>query len=267
MNVFVRWTVVGTLASTGFLQLTMIIAQAVGTGTEAGMYAAALTLATPASMLARSFSLVLFPSMARATGRNDLAGVRRQADLATRGLVVIMGGLFGALILLSAPIVDLAYGRRYADAVDILPVLLAASLLVTLNVAAVNSLSATTSSGVRIPAMLSIVGMAVGLVGMFALIPSLGVLGVAWSYLAGTAVIGFGPIVVLWRRDRMRWGGLWTRFAAGAIVVVVLIWIEDRLGWGYWGDAAATAVFAVIWLLLVRRDLGSLVALKPTARH
>ncbi len=266
MNGFTAWTLVGTLASTGFLQLTMIIAQGVGHGTEAGMYAAALTLATPTSMLARSLSLVLFPAMAHATGRGDLAAVRRQTDLATRGLVVVMGGAFAALILNSQLIIDLFWGARYADAVGILPILLIASLLVTLNVGAVNSLSTTTSSGVRIPALLSVVGMAVGLTTMALLIPRLGVTGVAWGYLAGTVVTGFGPIVFIWVQDRMPWGGLWLRAALGAIALVLISIGRDGLGWGLAGDVLATVAFALVWAALMWPYLGMLNSVrKPTA--
>lgn len=265
MNGFTAWTVVGTLASTGFLQLTMLVAQAVGTGNASGMYAAALTLATPASMLARSFSLLLFPSMAKATGRKDLDSVRRQTDLSTRGLVVVMGAVFGSLILFSAPIIRVVYGQKFADAGDILPILLAASLLVTLNVGAVNSLSSSTRSGVRIPALLSAIGMVVGLIAMAALIPTLGVNGVAWAYLIGTSVIGFGPLVVVWRRSSMVWAALWLRFACGVVVVLALIFAVDHIGWGYFGDAAAVIVFLAVWLLLMRPHLRVLNSVRKPA--
>lgn len=267
INGFTAWTVVGTLASTGFLQLTMIIAQGVGHGTQAGMYAAALTLATPASMLARSFSLVLFPAMATAVGRGDAAGVRHQTDLATHGLVVVMGGVFAVLILLSQPLVDLFWGAAYADAVHILPILLTASLLVTLNVGAVNALGTTTRSGVRIPALLSVLGLALGLISMFVLIPRLGITGVAWGYLIGTLITGLGPITVVWRTERMHWLPLWLKAAIGAVAVVVLSLARDRLDIGYWGDAAATIVFAAVWFLLMRQYLSVLNSLRKPSSH
>jgi len=255
MNHFIRWTVVGTLAAAGFLQLTMVIAHGVGTGVEAGMYAAALTLATPASMLARSFSLVLFPAMAQAAGRDDLAGVRRQTNLATQGLVAVMGAIFGALILLSDPLIAIAYGSRYAEAGEILPILLTASLFVSMNVAAVNALSAATASGVRIPSLLSLLGVGIGILGMVVLIPDYGVIGVAWSYLAGTVVTGFGPIIFVWRQERMLWTGLWLRFLGGGAAVTLLYLAKDALPWGYLGDAVSVIVFLAVWILLMRPQL------------
>ncbi len=93
-----RWTassllaVVGTLASAGFLQLSNVLARAANSPHDAGLYAAALSLATPASLLSRSFSLVLFPSMSEAHGRDDQASLRAQTDLGTRALVLVMVG-------------------------------------------------------------------------------------------------------------------------------------------------------------------------------
>lgn len=267
INSFTAWTVIGTLASTGFLQLTMVVAHAVGPGNASGMYAAALTLATPASMLARSFSLLLFPSMAKATGQSDFESVRRQTDLATRALIVVMGAIFGTIALLSAPIVRVVYGQKYADAATILPILLVAALLVTLNVGAVNALSTSTSTGVRIPAILSVAGMVLGLVAMVVLIPLTGVIGVAWSYLVGTAIIGFGPIVVVWRQEGLRWSGLWLRFLVGALVAVLLAVAAKALEWGYLGDILATAAFLLVWGGLMYPDLGVLNSVRKPARR
>lgn len=251
MNGFTAWTALGTLASTGLLQLSMVIAGSVGTPDAAGAYAAALTLATPASMVARSLSLVLFPSMASASGRADHASVRRQTDLTTRGLVALMGVIFGVLVVAAQPVVLLVFGARYLDAQPILMVLLAASLLVTINVACVNSLSAATQHGVRVPALLSAVGMVIGLVVMWALSPALDVLGVAFGYLAGAILIGLGPIAYVWRTQRMHWGGLALRAALGTAVAAASVWILAVVDVSPWWALAAAAVFAVVWLLLM----------------
>lgn len=58
----------------------MVVASLVGTETEAGYYAAAISLATLATMLIRTVSEVLFPSMAEAGGRNDHTGLAVQTD-------------------------------------------------------------------------------------------------------------------------------------------------------------------------------------------
>ncbi|MFC9917626.1 lipopolysaccharide biosynthesis protein [Agromyces binzhouensis] len=248
---FTGWSTLGTLASTGLLQLSMVIAGSVGTPDAAGAYAAALTLATPASMVARSLSLVLFPTMAQATGRADAASVRRQTDLVSRGLVAVMGAIFGAIAVAAEPIVLLFFGARYADARGPLVILLAATFLVTINVATVNALSAGTRRGVRIPALLSAVGMVLGLAATWLLVPGLGVLGVALGYLVGAVVIGLGPISWVWATERMHWGGTALRAALGVTWAAALIIALGVLDPGWWWALAAAAAFLVVWVLLM----------------
>src|SRR5690606_36015248 len=87
---FVLFGLAGAVAVTGFLQLSMVVARLVDSDAQAGQYAAALSLATPASLLAGSMSLVLFPAMAESWGRGDLESFRRQGDEAMRLLVLVM---------------------------------------------------------------------------------------------------------------------------------------------------------------------------------
>lgn len=262
MNEFIVWSAVGALAIGGFIQLSMLIATAVGSATDAGMYAAALSLATPAAMLGSVLALLLFPAMARATGRNDLAAVRFQADRATRGLVSTVSPLFGAIALLSGPLVEIVFGAAYRPAAGLLPILLCSSLLVTLNVASVNALTASTRRGIRVPTLISLCGMAVGLGLMVVLIPVMGVAGVATGYLGGTVIIGFGPIVVVWVRNRMPWTGLWLRFVAGVVAAVAIYLAGRAMSWGIAGDLAGTLVFLAVWFLLMRKDLTVIQAIR-----
>ncbi|WP_430645971.1 lipopolysaccharide biosynthesis protein [Agromyces sp. GXS1127] len=252
---FTAWSTLGTLASTGLLQLSMVVAGSVGTPDEGGAYAAALTLATPASMVARSLSLVLFPTMAQATGRADHASVRRQTDLVSRGLVAVMGAILGTIAVASEPIVLLFFGARYADARAPLVVLLAATFLVTVNVAAVNALSAGTRRGVRIPALLSAVGMLLGLVATWLLVPGLGVLGVAVGYLVGAVVIGLGPIAWVWTTERMRWGWTAARATVGALAATALVVWLGTAEPGWWWSVVAAAGFLGLWVLLMMPEV------------
>jgi len=250
MTAFIAWTSVGSLATGGFLQLSMVIADAVGKGPEAGMYAAALTLATPASMLSSVLSLVLFPAMSHATGRGDQASVRGQADLATRGLLALLGLAFGVIALLADPIMTVAFGPRFTDAVPLLPILLCASFAMTVNTGAVNALLAGSRRTVRVPSLLSASGVLVGLVTMAASVPSMSVYGVAVGYLVGACVIGFGPLLTIWVRDRMAWASLWLRFLVGAAVASGLFALGQALAWGVLGDIISALIFGTLWVLL-----------------
>ena len=67
MRSFVHISLVNSLATSGVLQLAMVAAQYFDPA-QAGSFAAALALATPASLVSRSIGSVLFPSLARGPG-------------------------------------------------------------------------------------------------------------------------------------------------------------------------------------------------------
>jgi putative peptidoglycan lipid II flippase len=110
MRGFLWLSLVNSVATGGFLQLTMVAA-GYWDRVDAGSFAAALSLATPASLASRSLTLVLFPSLAAAHGRGDTEGAQRQTDVATRGLVVLSLATFGPLMLVSPALIDLLYRR------------------------------------------------------------------------------------------------------------------------------------------------------------
>jgi peptidoglycan biosynthesis protein MviN/MurJ (putative lipid II flippase) len=227
---FVLFGVAGAVAVTGFLQLSMVVARLADTDAQAGQYAAALSLATPASLLAGSMSLVLFPAMAEAWGRGDREGFRRQGDHAMRLLVLLMVAVFGALVLVSRPLVRVVYGADYAHAADLLPWLLFAVLAISVGVGAVTSLTTRSQRGVALSSAASAVGLVVGGLVWAVVAPGEGVRGVAVGYLIGTVVGTAVPVVLVWRQDRQRWAGLMLRGAAGAALLLGLLWLEHRVG-------------------------------------
>lgn len=251
---FVALGVAGTTASAGFLQLSMIVAKLVGSSTQAGQYAAALTLATPASLLAGSLSLVLFPTMAEAWGRGDIQTFRWQTDQATRLLVVVMVAVFGSLAICSRLIVAVIWGGRYVEAGRLLPILLFAVLPTTLAMASINSLSTRSQRGMAATSVASLSGLAVGAAAWALFAARGGETGVALGYLAGTLVISGLPIALVWRRDEHHWGGLAARLAVGVGVALGIILARDALNLGPWLDLLWAAVFVLVWLVVVRRE-------------
>lgn len=251
---FVALGVAGTTASAGFLQLSMVVAKLVGSSNQAGQYAAALTLATPASLLAGSLSLVLFPTMAEAWGRGDVTAFRWQTDQATRLLVVVMVAVFGSLALCSRLIVAVIWGGRYAEAGRLLPILLFAVLPTTLAMASINSLSTRSQRGMAATSVASMSGLAVGAAAWALFATRFGEVGVAVGYLAGTLVISGLPIALVWRRDEHHWGGLAGRLFVGVGLAVALIVARDALSLGPWLDLLWAAVFVLVWMILVRRE-------------
>ena len=243
------------MATGGFLQVTMIIAHSLGNTVSGDLYAAALTLATPAAMLTSVVSLVLFPSLSRAVGSGDHGSAQRQTDWAMRALTVVLVGTFGVLTLLAPLLLGTIYGEHFTAATPILSVLLIASLFGALTGPAADALSSRTVSGIRLMAGLRVGGFCLGLATCLALSPRLGTLGVALGYLGGMVIAGLGPIVYAWRRFGQRWAGLAVRFSAGIALLVGLIGAQRALSNDPVAVALIAAVFLVAWLLLSVTDL------------
>lgn len=258
---FVALATLGTVASAGFLQLSMIVARLVAGAGEAGQYAAALSLATPLSIVASSLSLVLYPSMSEAYGRGDHEGVRRQTDQSTRLLAVVMVGVFGSFALSSRLLIALIWGERFAKAGSLLPVLLIAVLATTLAVPSVNSLTSRAHDGMLVATSASILGLVVGATTWWLLAPRLGVLGVAFGYVAGTATIAGIAIVSTWRREAQHWWGLTWRVVAAEGVLVLLLYVERALDAPMALDLVFTALYCVTWIVMSRADMSNVAAL------
>ncbi len=243
---FVLLGVTGTIASTGFLQLSMIVAGHYGTPADAGQYAAALATATPASMVSISLSLALFPSLAEAWGRGDLAGFRRQTDQALRALVFVMVSIFGSLIICSRLIMGI-WGPQFDRDDPVFPVLLTAILCTSLGVVTVNALTTRSRRGMTVTTAASLVGMATGVLLWLVLVPDLGTLGVALGYLVGAAVVATIPLVVVWRSDTHRWGGVILRLLGGLLLLVGLAVLQRRRDLPVPSDPFVAALFLAVW--------------------
>lgn len=251
---FVAWGVLGSLATGGFLQLTMVLAEETGDVANADAYAAALTLATPASMIGGVLGLLLLPALSGAVGRGDFEAIRRHTDAATRGLVATVGGVFGMLVV-GSELLAVLFWPRLSSAVSLLKILLVATLLLTVSNVVVESIRSYSPHGARTVALIRSAGLIVGLATAVALIPSMSVTGIALGYLAGMVITGCVPVVLVWRRDRHHWMPLMLRVLMGALLaslLVVLLWTVDGVGWF---DVAMVLLFAGGWTLIHRRDL------------
>jgi putative peptidoglycan lipid II flippase len=255
---FVMLGAIGSLANTGFLQLSQIAAKVAGGNTNAGQYAAALNLATPASLLAVSLSLVLLPSMSESWGRADHAAYYAKTDRATHALAVVMVAIFGTIIVCSRLIVAVIWGSKFAGAQDILPVLVLAVLATNLGVASVNALTTRSQRGMMLTVVFAVVGLLIGGALWFVLAPVFGVEGVALGYLCGTLLISGVPVGIVWRQDGHRWGKLFGKVALGLALVGVMA-IGQRLAHlPKLLDPAFGVVFLAAWWTLNRAEIAKL---------
>jgi O-antigen/teichoic acid export membrane protein len=257
VSAYVGWGVLGSLATGGFLQLTMVLAHQTGDTAGADAYAAALTLATPASMIGSVLGLLLLSSLSEAVGRGDLESLRRQTDVASRGLIAVLGGVFGALIV-GSRIVVLVVWPNLSDTVPILEVLLLATFLLTAATPCSESINSYSAHGARTLGIIRSSAFVVGLGATIVLVPGLSVLGIAVGYLAGMLLTGLVPIAVVWRRDRQRWAPSALRVLTGAALAAGMVVLRNLWGPVGWPDLLLTAVFALGWLALMGRDARAL---------
>ena len=243
---YVALACVGTLASQGFLQGTQLLANAFAAPAEVGYFAAAVTLVAPMYFLPRALGLALFPAMSRAHGAGDVAEVRRQADVSTRALLLVLAPFFAAGILLAREALTLFGSARYAPGAPVLQLMLAATFCAVVAVAAVNSLSS--GRHVHVPVSSAVAGCLTGLATVALVGRPLGAAGVGLGYLAGTTVTAGGPVTVAWRLYRMRWRGPVLRalgcvlaaLVAGAVLARLDLTATART----WLDVAAALVAA-----------------------
>jgi O-antigen/teichoic acid export membrane protein len=235
------------LASTGFLQLSMIFARHFGSSAQAGFFAAVLSLLAPLYFVPRALSLALFPAMAGAHGEGDTEAVRRQTDLSTRLLIGSMLPVFVAGIVLARPILSLAFGREYAASQGILAIMLIATFVSIIPVPAVNSLSAVAARYVKVSAWASLAGLVVGVIWWLAFGRSGGVRAVAVGYLLGSLIQTAIPMGVAWRLYRLPWRTTMLAMTAGCAVAapVVLYAVNGSLGLGI--RLALAVGFALAW--------------------
>ncbi|RZS67910.1 O-antigen/teichoic acid export membrane protein [Agromyces ramosus] len=186
----IAWNSVGLIASNGLIQFSMVFAFANSGAEEAGMFAAAIALATPASMLAQAVSQVLIPRYAHWL-EEDRAEARRHHLRVMAAMTGILLVAFGLVALVAPWLVPLLYGPGYEDAVPLLRLLLVGVFLFSIGLIASSflitswrTMSATVAAGI---------GSVLGVVVMAA---TSGALGGAFAAAFGV-IVGTGASALL----------------------------------------------------------------------
>lgn len=257
---FVLFGALSGIASGGLLQLSQIAAHYYAGPASAGDYAAALTLATPASMLSIALSTVLVPPLVAAAGRGDRRAVHVQSDAIARRLTAIFVGLFGVLVLLSPLAITVVWGAEFVAAADILPVLLIAVMLTSIALGGATTLTSTRVRGPRAVAFLNLGGLVLSVLAWPFLAPAMGTTGVALGYLVGSGAASLAILGTVWWVEKHAWWDLAAKLIGGAALVVVLA-MATRSVPGLTGAAvqvAAATAFGLVWLLVNRSDVRAL---------
>ncbi|MBC9936613.1 MULTISPECIES: lipopolysaccharide biosynthesis protein [unclassified Leucobacter] len=189
MRKFIRDATIGALATGGLLPATMVFVRAYDSPAQAGLFAAALSLATPASLISQAVNQVLIPHFSRQQGDPiQLQSSLRKIFAVTAALFVL---IFGALVLLAPAILTILYGERFSGGTSAMQVLLVVVFLISATCAPSAYLMA--SGHQRKYAQIWIIFFVLGTVTMIVASPSMGL----WGALIGFAVGGGGGSIVV----------------------------------------------------------------------
>jgi O-antigen/teichoic acid export membrane protein len=263
---YVTLASVGGVASAGFLQALPLLAGRVTRPVEVAYLVAAITLIAPLYLLPRALSMALFPALAHAHGAGAVDVVRRQTDLSTRALIVLLAPLFGIGVTLAHEALLIFGGTKYGSGAPVLQILLIATYIAVIQVAAVNALSAGTKQQVRIPVSFAVIGCLVGLAAVWPL-GRFGAIGVGVAYLIGTVVGAAGPLAAVARRYRLDWSAPLTSSMLVVGLALAVSLVLNGMLTALWADLAATVVVLGIAAALLHREIREVVAyIRPGLR-
>lgn len=197
---FAAWNVLAGLTTNGLLQLSMISAQVTTTPHDAGVYAAAFSLATPASMVGQAVAQVVVPAFAHRGAASSLRAPRTLRFVIGFGAVTAV--LFGLVALLADWYLPLFYPDEGAAAVADLRYLVLGVWVFTMSLVPAALLLAAGRS--RQVALASVTGFVVGVALMAALAPAAGVAAGSTGFLVGSAVNLVAVVALGLRRTAVR---------------------------------------------------------------
>jgi O-antigen/teichoic acid export membrane protein len=195
------WNSVGLLASNGLIQFAMVYVFIVVTPADAGVFAAAMSLATPASMLSQAISQVLIPRFSEWAAADAVASRGRYLAV-LGGMVALLAVVFGIVALASGLIVSIVYGAEYAASA--VPMALLLGGVFAFSVGLVATAYLLTTGRTAIATIWSIAGLVLGLVVMVAGTAPLGGIGAACAgVIAGYALTTVGVVGASVRRGQL----------------------------------------------------------------
>lgn len=189
---FAAWNVLAGLTTNGLLQIAMLAAQVYGRDAEAGVFAAAFTLATPASMLGQAVSQIVVPAFAHRSGGGGLRD--RSSAFFVTAFAAVSAVAFGLVALVSPWALPIFYPAQGAAAVPMLQFLMLGVFVFTVALIPAALLLAAGRS--RAVALASIGGFVVGIVTVVATGPSLGVWAGSVGFLVGSTVNLVAVVVI-----------------------------------------------------------------------
>ena len=246
---------VGTLASAGFAQATTLVAIATVGVVFAGEYAAGLTLTTPLSILAVAVSATLFPALSALTAGKATTRVRSHIIDATSLMVTIMGSATCVLFILAEPLIALIWGPGFERTSWIVLFLITSVFATAVAVPSVTSLTSSSNAGMKISALSSLTGAAVGVFFWIATIPWSAEIGVMLGCMVASVLSASIPYAIVWKQYKLAWSGQ----TLALLMLLIGSWSFALMLQSDILPALLTPIVAVgalsVWIILRRRDL------------
>lgn len=177
---FVAVNSIAQVATGGLLQWAMVSAQISDTPRQAGLFAAAFAVATPASMLGLSINQVLIPHFSRARGADAGIPLATTARIVAASAAVLLM-VFGIVALVGPMVLAILFGSAFGGAAGYLLALLIGVYLYSVSLVIAAPLVASERHASY--AAVAAAGFLVGVAWMAFAAPALG----AWA-----SVLGYG---------------------------------------------------------------------------
>ncbi|WP_107773477.1 lipopolysaccharide biosynthesis protein [Nocardioides sediminis] len=252
---FVMLAVLGSLASAGTIQFSVVVSAWIHEDRVAGIYAAAVSLAIPLSLLPSALTMVLVPRMAAYTHPEQgerLRELRMRVTVAL-GAVAIVATLLAGVIL---PVfVGFVLGEGYGAVTAPATVLVLAVLLTSVASPSIVLMSTRTNRAAAVMSLGAWGGLFVA--ASYWLASSNGPLSIAIGYLGGTWVTATVAVLGADKYAKDRSILTWFAISAALPMVAVAVSSESELQTPLRGLSGATGVsVAIIFLWLHWRSSG-----------
>ncbi|MCI2266958.1 lipopolysaccharide biosynthesis protein [Sediminivirga luteola] len=255
---FVTLAMVGTLASSGFSQATVLVAGWANNMEYVGQYAAALTLTTPLMLVSAALSSVLFPALSAGHVTRSAVEVRARLGEATSLLITVLVGVSAVLIPVAGSLIELLWGRGFEAAKWIILFLIPVATATAVAVPSVTVITSKSNKGMLLSAASSLSGAAVGVVVWMVLIPVNSELAIPLGFAVGSLIVSAIPTVLAWVRYRMRWlGDFSLAWACLALALNVAVLGQAR-EFPFWQSFLFALVILCVWVLVRRRSVAEL---------
>lgn len=189
---FSKWIFLSTIAVVAFGKLDVLILSSLRGSTEVGLYTAAIQLTSFSPLLMGALSNAALPKVASLSGQPGFGSYIRKAVFAFSFIAISLIPLF----FLSEPLINLIFGDKFDNSVKVFQIIYPGFLFL-IATAPLQLLFYAIDK----PKILTFINFlqVIILVGLdLLLIPSIGLYGAAWGYLASTA-IGVLLVVIVGR--------------------------------------------------------------------